>query len=366
MRLFHLVILSLLLAGPGGPAPASGQEPPRPDPPTSLLCRGNEPFWLLRIEGARARHSVLRGAETAERELVGQARSLDWSRPPLLVWRGREERGAGGDLVAFVSKESCQDTMADVASPYSARVSAPDGAVLLGCCAPVARAGATTTPAGEPPAAAAPVVPGGPPAPSSEPPLVTAQRAEAPAEAAAAPAHSVAPASDAAPPTPVAPVGAVTAVELPDRRLCRPPDPPIQAQGRRLSFGCGRRVADIIGLVGPLEPDADLGFVAERVLAVEGHLGWEFLDAEPTAVRVVEIRLDEGLTCNETGHGATLAFGGQRASYSCGLAGGGTVALLGNLTPADGGFLITRAVIAHGPDGFSLKESAPILIAEPR
>lgn len=349
MRHARLVSVAILASSLGVPALVASQEAPRPDPPTSLLCRGNEPFWLLRIEGERARHSVLRGAETAERELVGEARSLDWSRPPLLVWRGREHAGAGGDLVAFVTRESCQDTMADVASPYTARVSAPDGTVLLGCCAAIARGG-TLAPAGEP---AAPAVPAAPPA------------AAAPAAPTAA-ASDVAPAANAPPPAPLAPVGAVTAVELPDRRLCRPPEKPIEVPGRRLTFECGRIVTDVIGLAGGLEPDADLGFVAERVRAVQGELGWEFLNAEPTAVRVVEIRLDEGLTCHSTGKGATLAFGGQRANYSCGLVAGETIALLGDLVPAAGGFRITRAVIVQGPDGFALKESAPILVAAPR
>jgi hypothetical protein len=45
---------------------------------------------------------------------------------------------------------------------------------------------------------------------------------------------------------------------------------------------------------------------------------------------------------------------------------GETVALLGDLEPAEGGFRILRARIAHGEKGFTLVSSGPILVSAPR
>jgi hypothetical protein len=45
-----------------------------------------------------------------------------------------------GELVAIVSAEACRDTMADRRFPMTARLSLPDGRLLLGCCRPAAAA----------------------------------------------------------------------------------------------------------------------------------------------------------------------------------------------------------------------------------
>ncbi|HYN02197.1 MAG TPA: hypothetical protein VE359_07115, partial [Vicinamibacteria bacterium] len=66
------------------------------------------------------------------------------------------------------------------------------------------------------------------------------------------------------------------------------------------------------------------------------------------------------------GKGATLAFEGQRATYTCGMKDGDTVALLGDLAAAEGGFRIVRARIAGGESGFTLRSSEPILVTAPR
>ena len=57
---------------------------------------------------------------------------------------------------------------------------------------------------------------------------------------------------------------------------------------------------------------------------------------------------------------------GRRASFTCGMKDGETVALLGDLEPAEGGFRILRARIAHGEKGFTLGSSDPILVSAPR
>ena len=60
------------------------------------------------------------------------------------------------------------------------------------------------------------------------------------------------------------------------------------------------------------------------------------------------------------------AFEGRRASYTCGMKDDDTVALLGDLEPAEGGFRIARARIAQREQGFALVSSEPILVAAPR
>jgi uncharacterized membrane protein/invasion protein IalB len=107
------------------PPPAAGEMP------KAFTCTGNEPFWRLDIDNGRAEYSRLGGAE--KQALAGRAQTLDFLRPRLTVWRGAAS-GVAKDLVAFVSEERCADTMADKTSPYSARISLPDGEVLAGCC----------------------------------------------------------------------------------------------------------------------------------------------------------------------------------------------------------------------------------------
>jgi len=115
------------------PAPAPASAPPAPASApsvwgaTPLSCHGTEPAWKLDLDGAAARYTA---GDAAETTLAGTARWLDQARPPLLAWRGRAAGGA--DLVAFVARESC--TEAGASLPYTARVSAPSGEVLVGCC----------------------------------------------------------------------------------------------------------------------------------------------------------------------------------------------------------------------------------------
>ena len=101
-------------------------------------CRGNEPFWQLNIKGDAAEYSRFTGApEMKKKTLIGKLKSLDYLRPTLFVWRGRAE-DISGDVVAFIENKQCLDTMSDREGrskfDYIARISMPDGEVLLGCC----------------------------------------------------------------------------------------------------------------------------------------------------------------------------------------------------------------------------------------
>jgi uncharacterized membrane protein len=105
------------------------------EPRVGFDCRGNEPFWNLELSGQRARLNLLGEAE--EQTFRGEPQGLEYLRPPLVLWRGRSQAGVR-DLIAFVTRESCRDTMAEEGEggrfSHAVRVSLPDGRVLAGCC----------------------------------------------------------------------------------------------------------------------------------------------------------------------------------------------------------------------------------------
>jgi uncharacterized membrane protein len=324
-----VVLLPLLLAA----APLAGEP--------VLVCRGHEPEWNLRVEGPSATLATLGSQGLVQTGFAGRLQELGWGRPPFFVYRGRAE-ASGPDLVAVITRETCLDTMADAAegggaSEYTARVSLPGGEVRLGCCslppakeAPAARAADTPMalppPAVPAPAAAATTVPG------------------------------------------IAGGGEITALTLPDGVVCRSAGrgATLAFEGQRLNFDCGQSGVDRLGLLGPLSPGPD-GLLQTR----KAEIGWNegsssVRKAEPILARPAEIALLDGLTCRHAGPGATLAFDGRRASFTCGMKDGDTVALLGELEPVEGGFGIVRARIVHGESGFTLRSSEPILVTAPR
>jgi len=109
-----------------------------PKPVSRFECRGNEPFWQLKINGDVAEYSRFTGTPaTKPHALSGTLKSLAYLRPPLFVWRGQSV-DASGDVVAFIENRKCLDTMSDQEGQskfdYTARISMPDGEVLFGCC----------------------------------------------------------------------------------------------------------------------------------------------------------------------------------------------------------------------------------------
>jgi len=328
----RLVVLLPLLATA---APLAGE------PPAVLVCRGHEPEWNLRIEGSAATLATLGTQGLAQTGLQGRLQEVGWGRPPFFVYRGRAE-ASGADLVAMITREACLDTMADTAegggpSDYTARVSLPDGATRLGCC--------TIGPAAALPLAHKP---------STTPVVATA----APAAPAPAPPPAAGPAAR----------GEITALTLPDERLCRSTGKgaTMTFRGQRVNFDCGRWGGDTVGLVGPLTVGTGGLLTAQEAVIDWREGGSAPHPIETTAARVSEITLSDGLTCRFAGMGATLAFEGRRASFTCGMKDGDTVALLGDLEGLEGGFRILRARIAQGAQGFTLVSSEPILVTAPR
>ncbi|MCM8614061.1 META domain-containing protein [Accumulibacter sp.] len=96
----------------------------------SLICFGNEPSWGLSFTAnGRAR------LELADRGAVEyRGRETGLAAPKERAWRGRPTSGRGGELVGFLSDATCSDNMSEVQHPLTARVSLPDGRLLVGCC----------------------------------------------------------------------------------------------------------------------------------------------------------------------------------------------------------------------------------------
>ncbi len=118
--------------------------------PVQYKCSGNEPFWNLDIDGTHARLSRMGETETNEDGMEGHFRSMDYA--GVFSWRGPVSEKAPGDLVVFIARQLCLDTMADAdegggAMEFGVGLSLPDGAVLLGCCRTLEETGELETPA---------------------------------------------------------------------------------------------------------------------------------------------------------------------------------------------------------------------------
>ena len=124
--------------------------------------------------------------------------------------------------------------------------------------------------------------------------------------------------------------GEITALTLPDGALPEHGQGATLAfEGQRLNFDCGQSGVDRLGLARAAHPrprgappGPEGGDRLERGLS-------SVRKAEPDLARASEIALADGLTCRLAGRGATLAFEGRRASFTCGMKDGDTVALLG-------------------------------------
>jgi len=104
--------------------------PPAPIP-ERFECRGNEPFWSLRLGPDTALLNVIGGEEAFR----GSRTRLGALQPPWEIWRGTSTDDRTRTLFVAIREETCLDTMADVPpSDYRAVVSLSDGSAVTGCC----------------------------------------------------------------------------------------------------------------------------------------------------------------------------------------------------------------------------------------
>ena len=118
--------------------------------PVQYTCSGNEPFWNLKIDGRQAQLSRLGETEKGGDSMTGHFRSMDFA--GIFSWRGPVSEKTPGDLVVFIARQLCLDTMADAeegggAMDFGVGLSLPDGVVLLGCCRAVEDVGEPEPPA---------------------------------------------------------------------------------------------------------------------------------------------------------------------------------------------------------------------------
>jgi putative lipoprotein len=131
--------------------PAAATAAPAVTLPANYACTGNEPSWKLEIIGGSAALTQMSGTAPEERKYKGELEKVPTAKVPFVVWRGRLDAGLR-EMVAFVSQEACKDTMsaegpAGGESPFTARVSLPQGAVRTGCCKPIGPDAAWAAPA---------------------------------------------------------------------------------------------------------------------------------------------------------------------------------------------------------------------------
>lgn len=96
----------------------------------SLICFGNEPSWGLSFTAHGPARLEL--ADSGAVEYRGRETRLEAQKER--AWRGRPTSGRTGELVAFLTDATCSDGMSEVQHPVTARVSLPNGRLLVGCC----------------------------------------------------------------------------------------------------------------------------------------------------------------------------------------------------------------------------------------
>ncbi len=96
----------------------------------SLICFGNEPSWDLSFTAHGPARQEL--ADPGAVEYRGRETRLEAQKER--AWRGRPTSSRAGELVTFLTDATCSDGMSEVQHPVTARVSLPNGRLLVGCC----------------------------------------------------------------------------------------------------------------------------------------------------------------------------------------------------------------------------------------
>ncbi len=132
--------------------------------------------------------------------------------------------------------------------------------------------------------------------------------------------------------------------------------------GERLNYTCtDEGVEPMIGLIGEIAQDEAGMLTVTRATIERGANGFELADSEELTFLGAEITLANGTTCAFAGTGATLAFDGERLTYTCGDP---SIGLLGELMQGETGqWSATKATLSRGGDGFALEETEEVAVA---
>jgi uncharacterized membrane protein len=94
----------------------------------NLECRGEEPFWGFKTDGASATFTQ----PGSEQKFQGKLQEFGFLKPPGMVWRGASD--SEQVMVLTVREESCASTMAEGPPlTHRAMLSLP-GRAMTGCC----------------------------------------------------------------------------------------------------------------------------------------------------------------------------------------------------------------------------------------
>ncbi|MFN8632875.1 MAG: META domain-containing protein [Chloroflexota bacterium] len=151
-----------------------------------------------------------------------------------------------------------------------------------------------------------------------------------------------------------------TSIQLPDGTVCRfaGTGATLAFEGKRVNYTCdesGEQSSVILGA--PTLQAGTLSF--ERGYVQRTADEFVLASADTMSVPILELVLVNGERCLAAGQGATLAFGGKRANYTCGSP---EVVLLGDPATPSPHWTIERAALARGSDGFSVDSSAQTAI----
>ncbi len=126
-----VALAALLLAA----TPSAAVEPLPTPAVVALDCRGEEPFWRVRIKPDGATMERLSDVGRPAQVFAGALTAFGFLQPPWLAWRGAAPE-AGGVLTVVARQEPCHSTMADGPPvEFRAVVTFPTGESAVGCCA---------------------------------------------------------------------------------------------------------------------------------------------------------------------------------------------------------------------------------------
>ena len=131
----HRRACSLLAALAFTAPPLAAAEPPPTRAIVALDCRGEEPFWRVRVKPEGATMERLSDVGRPAQVFAGALTTFGFLQPPWLAWRGAAPE-AGGVLTVVARQEPCRSTMADGPPvEFRAVVTFPSGESAVGCCA---------------------------------------------------------------------------------------------------------------------------------------------------------------------------------------------------------------------------------------